>query len=70
MRAIRLIEELRYVWGAASLLFPARRRVRQLEAENARLRSRAGDLERFRGVAVDVSASLHAAAERVGQPAP
>lgn len=55
MRVAMLIEGLR-TWGSAALLiFPAHRRLRRVEAENAELRplrSENAELRRFAAVAV------------------
>jgi len=45
-------------------------RIAELEAENARLRQRVADLERFRSLVVDVIEPLVSAAVRAGQSRP
>lgn len=69
MRVIRLILELR-TWGPALLMiFPARQKLRRVLEENDELSGRVRELEQFRGLALDVSESLHSAGERAGQSA-
>lgn len=61
MRVMQLVGELHHVLRAAALVFPARRRCRELEAELAELRPlrhENAELRRFAAVAVASAKSV------------